>query len=236
MACLQLECNQTFLGMVQLQYLPLVDIVRLIDLLEKACIRFVHFSEENELRSRVFSEKMGLESGWNCHISLSGDGDPASSRKTVSYSTTRKRPPRPVKSSRGSLKSRSRGQDGRTVSECERVRLIKSHVGTSLPVLLDRPAWFLDFPKWQEVRRAAANGADDLHHHHDHAGGVHGGGGDDKKDTSAVLVARGRGSILKASPSVETVIEVRRLCQYFYTTCKILKALLDVKNESFWIL
>lgn len=30
----------------------------------------MHFSKENELRSRVFSEKMGLESGWNCHISL----------------------------------------------------------------------------------------------------------------------------------------------------------------------
>ena len=39
----------------------------------KACIRFVHFSKENELRSRVFSEKMGLESGWNCHISLLND-------------------------------------------------------------------------------------------------------------------------------------------------------------------
>jgi len=33
-------------------------------------VRFVHFSKENELRSRLFSEKMGLESGWNCHISL----------------------------------------------------------------------------------------------------------------------------------------------------------------------
>lgn len=44
--------------------------VHLIEQLERACIRFVHFSKENELRSRVFSEKMGLESGWNCHISL----------------------------------------------------------------------------------------------------------------------------------------------------------------------
>lgn len=44
--------------------------VQLIEQLERACIRFVHFSKENELRSRVFSEKMGLESGWNCHISL----------------------------------------------------------------------------------------------------------------------------------------------------------------------
>lgn len=45
----------------------------MIERLERACIRFVHFSKENEVRSRVFSEKMGLESGWNCHISLLTD-------------------------------------------------------------------------------------------------------------------------------------------------------------------
>ena len=39
-------------------------------------IRFVHFSKENELRSRVFSEKMGLETGWNCHISLKSSSEP----------------------------------------------------------------------------------------------------------------------------------------------------------------
>ncbi|XP_050541863.1 transmembrane protein 94 isoform X2 [Daktulosphaira vitifoliae] len=71
--CFQTQCNQIFLGMVTMQYQPQYDMVQLIELLEKACIRFVHFSKENELRSRVFSEKMGLESGWNCHISLLGD-------------------------------------------------------------------------------------------------------------------------------------------------------------------
>ena len=45
----------------------------MIEQLDKASVRFVHFSKENELRSRVFSEKMGLESGWNCHISLLSD-------------------------------------------------------------------------------------------------------------------------------------------------------------------
>eukprot|EP00088_Acartia_fossae_P036602 TRINITY_DN3780_c0_g1_i10.p1 TRINITY_DN3780_c0_g1~~TRINITY_DN3780_c0_g1_i10.p1 ORF type:complete len:1258 (-),score=324.01 TRINITY_DN3780_c0_g1_i10:602-4375(-) len=74
-SCIESQCNQTFLGMVQMQYQARVDIVQFIDLLEKACIRFVHFSKENELRSRVFSEKMGLESGWNCHISLRSDVD-----------------------------------------------------------------------------------------------------------------------------------------------------------------
>ncbi|RWS16661.1 uncharacterized protein B4U79_14914 [Dinothrombium tinctorium] len=62
--------NQVFIGMVTMQYQACPDFVKMIEQLEKACIRFVHFSKENELRSRVFSEKMGLESGWNCHISL----------------------------------------------------------------------------------------------------------------------------------------------------------------------
>ncbi|CAH2037908.1 unnamed protein product, partial [Iphiclides podalirius] len=71
-----IQCNQVFIGMVTMQYQAQSDMVELIERLERACIRFVHFSKENELRSRVFSEKMGLESGWNCHISLiSGDPD-----------------------------------------------------------------------------------------------------------------------------------------------------------------
>nr|CAD7426735.1 unnamed protein product [Timema monikensis] len=68
--CFELQCNQVFIGMVTMQYQAQTDMVQLIDELERACVRFVHFSKENELRSRVFSEKMGLESGWNCHISL----------------------------------------------------------------------------------------------------------------------------------------------------------------------
>lgn len=72
-----------------MQYQAQTDIVQLIERFEKACIRFVHFSKENELRSRVFSEKMGLESGWNCHISLLANDDlssmssPKQSRQVV---------------------------------------------------------------------------------------------------------------------------------------------------------
>ncbi|XP_041363282.1 transmembrane protein 94-like [Gigantopelta aegis] len=74
--CYEIQNNQIFIGMVTLQYQARQDIVQLIDKLESACIRFVHFSKENELRSRVFSEKMGLEAGWNCHVSLvSSDGN-----------------------------------------------------------------------------------------------------------------------------------------------------------------
>lgn len=71
--CFEMQCHQVFIGMVTMQYQAQTDIVQLIERLERACIRFVHFSKENELRSRVFSEKMGLESGWNCHISLLSD-------------------------------------------------------------------------------------------------------------------------------------------------------------------
>lgn len=93
--CFEMQCHQVFIGMVCMQYQAKSDIVQLIERLDRACIRFVHFSKENELRSRVFSEKMGLESGWNCHISLlSGDlGDvtsPKNSRdfKSMSDSAT----------------------------------------------------------------------------------------------------------------------------------------------------
>lgn len=73
--CFDMQCHQIFIGMVTMQYQAQTDIVSMIERLERACIRFVHFSKENELRSRVFSEKMGLESGWNCHISLINDDD-----------------------------------------------------------------------------------------------------------------------------------------------------------------
>ncbi|KAM9210912.1 transmembrane protein 94 isoform 7-T8 [Dugong dugon] len=56
-------------------YQARLDIVRLIDGLVNACIRFVYFSLEDELKSKVFAEKMGLETGWNCHISLTPNGD-----------------------------------------------------------------------------------------------------------------------------------------------------------------
>ncbi|XP_068236058.1 endoplasmic reticulum magnesium-transporting P-type ATPase isoform X5 [Palaemon carinicauda] len=69
----RMQCKQIFIGMVTMQYQAKTNMVQMIEQLDDSCIRFVHFSKENELRSRVFSEKMGLESGWNCHISLLSD-------------------------------------------------------------------------------------------------------------------------------------------------------------------
>ena len=34
-------------------------------------IRFVYFSREDELQSRAFAQKLGLETGFNCYVSLS---------------------------------------------------------------------------------------------------------------------------------------------------------------------
>ncbi|XP_039486468.1 transmembrane protein 94 isoform X3 [Drosophila santomea] len=82
--CFEMQCHQVFIGMVTMQYQAQNDIVRLVEHLEQACIRFVHFSKENELRSRVFSEKMGLESGWNCHISLLSEPEPDSEKERTS--------------------------------------------------------------------------------------------------------------------------------------------------------
>uniref|UniRef100_A0A8C7ZZ23 Transmembrane protein 94 n=1 Tax=Oryzias sinensis TaxID=183150 RepID=A0A8C7ZZ23_9TELE len=73
--CIQALSGQIFMGMVSSQYQARLDTVRLIDALVTACIRFVYFSMEDELRSKVFAEKMGLETGWNCHISLTPNGD-----------------------------------------------------------------------------------------------------------------------------------------------------------------
>ena len=53
-----------------MQYSAKVDCMKLIEKLEKSCIRFIHFSSENEHISRAFAEMLGLDTGWNCHISL----------------------------------------------------------------------------------------------------------------------------------------------------------------------
>ncbi len=72
---LKLISNQIFLGMVSLQYQPKEDIISLVQNLEQSGIRFIHYTAENEVRGKLFAEKLGLEAGWNCHISLSAAVD-----------------------------------------------------------------------------------------------------------------------------------------------------------------
>ncbi|KAF7232352.1 hypothetical protein EG68_08006, partial [Paragonimus skrjabini miyazakii] len=83
--------NQIFLGLVSLQYQVNTHVVDTIQHLGQSCIRFVYFSRENELRSRVFAERLGLECGWNCHISLASPTMNAHSRRSSANSEARLR-------------------------------------------------------------------------------------------------------------------------------------------------
>ncbi|XP_046854966.1 transmembrane protein 94-like [Xenia sp. Carnegie-2017] len=62
--------GQIFIGMITLKHKAKQDIPPLVEDLNRAGIRFVHFSSENEIKSQVFAERLGLETGWNCHISF----------------------------------------------------------------------------------------------------------------------------------------------------------------------
>ncbi len=64
------QCNQVFLGLLSLQYRPKQDIISLVEDLYTTGIRFVHFTAENEVRAKIFAQKLGLEVDWNCYISL----------------------------------------------------------------------------------------------------------------------------------------------------------------------
>uniref|UniRef100_A0A1I7V4H0 Cation_ATPase_C domain-containing protein n=1 Tax=Caenorhabditis tropicalis TaxID=1561998 RepID=A0A1I7V4H0_9PELO len=73
--------GQILCGLVVLHYEPIPESVSAIEKLDQICVRPVYFSKENELRSRVFAEKLGIEAGWNCHISLAEE-DTVPTRKT----------------------------------------------------------------------------------------------------------------------------------------------------------
>jgi len=61
---------QIFLGMVASGVQPRKGISELIEDLTASGIRFVYFSPRNMRRSKLLAEKMGIETDWNCAISL----------------------------------------------------------------------------------------------------------------------------------------------------------------------
>lgn len=77
---LKLQSGHIFLGMASTQYKAKVDVIKLVEKLTKSCIRFIHFSSDNEQISRTFAEMLGLDTGWNCYISLGDDSQKSSSR------------------------------------------------------------------------------------------------------------------------------------------------------------
>eukprot|EP00124_Ichthyophonus_hoferi_P004185 Ihof_evm1s432 gene=Ihof_evmTU1s432 len=73
--CAHMLQGQIFIGMVASQMQPREYLVKMIDDLDDAGIRFVLFSSKDANSSKAFADKMGLETGWNCHISLKEDSD-----------------------------------------------------------------------------------------------------------------------------------------------------------------
>ncbi|GMT00632.1 hypothetical protein PENTCL1PPCAC_22806, partial [Pristionchus entomophagus] len=66
---------QTLLALTASQEQALPSIFEMIESLQASCIRFILFSNDLELPSRIIGEKLGLEAGWNCHISLKNQGN-----------------------------------------------------------------------------------------------------------------------------------------------------------------
>ena len=83
---------------------------------------------------------MGLESGWNCHISLKSAGEAKPSTVTFSSSDAAKH----AYPGDNLLMTRYSG------------------LGSSLPGKLNRPAWFLDFPRWQEINKGVADRSESM--------------------------------------------------------------------------
>lgn len=83
-----LQKDQIFLGMVASGIQPKKGVSGLIEDVMAAGVRFVYFSPRNMKRSKTFAEKMGIETDWNCAISLRAlDSDgPDPHRMTSNYS------------------------------------------------------------------------------------------------------------------------------------------------------
>ncbi|TMW61091.1 hypothetical protein Poli38472_014552 [Pythium oligandrum] len=84
----QIQDDQIFLGMVATGVQPKRAIPDVIEDLTASGIRFVYFSPRNMRRSKLLAEKMGIETDWNCAISLrplESDG-PDPHRMTSNYS------------------------------------------------------------------------------------------------------------------------------------------------------
>lgn len=84
----RIQEDQIFLGMVAAGVQPKRGIPDFIEDLTACGIRFVYFSPRNMRRSKLLAEKMGIETDWNCAISLrplESDG-PDPHRMTSNYS------------------------------------------------------------------------------------------------------------------------------------------------------
>ncbi|KAF2069378.1 hypothetical protein CYY_009303 [Polysphondylium violaceum] len=70
----QLQMNQVFIGMAGMKVLPKPHSNHFVEVLRAAGIRFVYFSDDDRRASTSFANKLGLETDWNCCISLRDPG------------------------------------------------------------------------------------------------------------------------------------------------------------------
>ncbi len=67
---LRMQSGQIFCGMVAARYQPQPKMQSLIKNLTHSGVRFVYTASRNYRQTRPLAQKMGLETGWNCAISL----------------------------------------------------------------------------------------------------------------------------------------------------------------------
>jgi hypothetical protein len=67
---LRMQNGQIFAGMVAARYQPKPKTQKLIKRLNDSGIRFVYMATRSYKKTRPLAQKMGLETGWNCAISL----------------------------------------------------------------------------------------------------------------------------------------------------------------------
>ena len=72
----EIETGQIFLGMAALRDIPRNEADTVIEALQTAGVHFMYFSSEDVKRSTFFASKLGLETDWNCVISLKDSADP----------------------------------------------------------------------------------------------------------------------------------------------------------------
>jgi hypothetical protein len=65
-----IQVEQIFIGMIGMRQLPKLKLSQSIQDFRHSGIRFVFFSPDLESKIKVFADKMGLETDWNCCISL----------------------------------------------------------------------------------------------------------------------------------------------------------------------
>ena len=74
----EIQTDQIFIGMTALRSIPKKGTSTVINSLDHAGIRFMYFSTEDEHRSVFMAQKLGLETDWNCLISLKDPVPPQS--------------------------------------------------------------------------------------------------------------------------------------------------------------